>query len=137
MSDDLTNLQEWNSFCEKRMTVLEVLTLLNNRHRERMAEVIAERDDAHEQLSSICEELFGNDDTIGGESAADYVIRQVTKERETLRDRFAMAALTGIAQAGTTAYLTGAGYTPTDAVSADWAYGYADAMLAAREGGAA
>lgn len=44
-----------------------------------------ERDEAREQLSSICLELFDNDDTIGGESAADYVIRQVTKEREVLR----------------------------------------------------
>lgn len=30
---DLINLHEWNGFAEKRMTLLEALTFINNRHR--------------------------------------------------------------------------------------------------------
>ena len=30
---DLINLHEWNSFAEKRMTLLEALTFINNRYR--------------------------------------------------------------------------------------------------------
>lgn len=30
---DLINLMEWNRFAEQGMTLLEVLTILNNRHR--------------------------------------------------------------------------------------------------------
>jgi hypothetical protein len=34
---DLISLHEWNSFAEKRMTLLEALTLLNNRYRSNVA----------------------------------------------------------------------------------------------------
>jgi len=34
------------------------------------------------QLTRICKEAFGNDDTIGGEPGDDYVIRQVAKLRQ-------------------------------------------------------
>lgn len=30
---DLINLHEWNGFAEKRMTLLEALTIINNRYR--------------------------------------------------------------------------------------------------------
>ena len=32
--NDLTNLIEWNKFAHDKKTVLEVLTILNNRHRD-------------------------------------------------------------------------------------------------------
>ena len=40
---DLINLMEWNRFAEQGMTLLEVLTILNNRHRaEIKAMMVAE-----------------------------------------------------------------------------------------------
>jgi hypothetical protein len=44
---DLTNLIEWNQFAEDKKTVLEVLTILNKRHRD----VCKERDEAREETS--------------------------------------------------------------------------------------
>jgi hypothetical protein len=38
------------------------------------------------QLSRICKEGFGNDDTIGGEPADDYVLRMLEKRRNTHRE---------------------------------------------------
>ena len=49
-TDNLTDLQEWNSFAEKRLTVLETLTILNSRHRDRLAKAVTERDEAREEL---------------------------------------------------------------------------------------
>lgn len=35
---DLINLIEWNEFAEQRMTLLEALTTINNRHRDTVAD---------------------------------------------------------------------------------------------------
>lgn len=51
-------------------------------------------------------------------------------KRLTVRDLFAAHALTGII-AG---YAADGGSLPDDAKAAKWAYGYADAMIAARDG---
>lgn len=122
MSDpipDLTNLQEWNSFCEKSMTVLEVLTLLNNRHRDRMAEVIT------------------NLNTVRAENRR--LAREKAEARENLRDRFAMAALTGelatisgAERAAVEIAAAASGLTTVDHV-ANTCYKIADAMLVARK----
>jgi hypothetical protein len=37
---DLISIQEYNQWAEERKTVLEVLTILNNRHREQVAEAM-------------------------------------------------------------------------------------------------
>lgn len=42
-------------------------------------EIKRQRDDATFQLARICEDGFGNQDTIGQEPAADYVLRQITR----------------------------------------------------------
>ena len=39
---DLISLHEWNSFAEKRMTLLEALTLLNNRYRSNVDKLTSE-----------------------------------------------------------------------------------------------
>lgn len=39
MTDDLIDLVEWNRFAEQGMTLLEALTILNNRHREEVAKL--------------------------------------------------------------------------------------------------
>lgn len=123
MSDpipDLTNLQEWNSFCEKSMTVLEVLTLLNNRHRDRMAEVIT------------------NLNTVRAENRR--LAREKAEARENLRDRFAMAALSGEIASTSTEESAGAIARAAIATGREPAlhiaitcYELADAMLAARK----
>lgn len=59
---DLTNLMEWNRFAEERKTVIETLTIFNNRHRARVQQLEAERDELREAISgrtvscSQCEE---------------------------------------------------------------------------------
>lgn len=50
------------------------------------------------------------------------------QERQELRDRFAMAALTGILMVGDRAL-------PRPIVAAEWSYEYADAMMKARGDG--
>ncbi len=39
-----------------------------------------------DQLHRICQEGFGNQDTIGGEAADDYVLRRLTAMREAIRE---------------------------------------------------
>ena len=39
-----------------------------------------------DQLHRICQEGFGNQDTIGGEPADDYVLRQLAAMREAIRE---------------------------------------------------
>jgi len=58
--NDLINLMEWNQFAEDRKTLLEALTILNNRHREAVGklefEIAAMRDairEAHATLLRI------------------------------------------------------------------------------------
>lgn len=62
-------------------------------------------------------------------------LHDTTNEQVTLRDQFAMAALTGMtANPSTRAYMERVSIEQTDAeMFADYAYEYADAMLAARE----
>jgi hypothetical protein len=40
--NDLINLMEWNQFAEDRKTLLEALTILNNRHREAVGKLESE-----------------------------------------------------------------------------------------------
>ena len=49
---ELITLNEWNQAAEKGVTVVSMNELLNARHRERMAEVITERDDLRFVLDS-------------------------------------------------------------------------------------
>lgn len=74
---DLTNLIEWNQFAEDKKTVLEVLTILNNRHRT----VIKARDKArklYDHMRSTAEEN-------GFESLTDAVTQEV-KMRDLARE---------------------------------------------------
>lgn len=48
---DLVNLIEWNRFAEEKKTLLEALTILNNRHREAVSSIERERDEAREDLA--------------------------------------------------------------------------------------
>lgn len=53
----------------------------------------AENEHLIDQLDRICKEGFDNQDTIGGEPADDYVLRQLAAMREAIRE--AHAALDG------------------------------------------
>lgn len=68
--NDLTNLIEWNEFAHDKKTVLEVLTILNNRHRAAVAAVEAERDQLSRDLSSLlaADCLNGHDATEGAQN---------------------------------------------------------------------
>lgn len=47
---DLTNLTEWNRWAGKKMTVIETMTILNNRHRQTVSELnqrLIDRTDSH------------------------------------------------------------------------------------------
>ena len=46
----------------------------------------AENATLRDQLARICEEGFGNDDTIGQEPADDYVLRKMAEMREAIRE---------------------------------------------------
>jgi hypothetical protein len=50
--NDLTNIIEWNEFAADRRTVLEVLTILNNRHREIVDRLERERDEARAEIAA-------------------------------------------------------------------------------------
>jgi len=39
MNEDLISLHEWNQFADERKTLLEALTILNNRHREAVSKL--------------------------------------------------------------------------------------------------
>jgi hypothetical protein len=49
--NDLIDLMEWNQFAEDRKTLLEALTILNNRHREVVGKLEIERDELRAALS--------------------------------------------------------------------------------------
>ena len=49
-------------------------------------EIKRQRDDAISQLSRICREGFGNDDTISQEPADDYVLRKLAEMREAIKE---------------------------------------------------
>lgn len=68
--NDLTNLIEWNEFADNKKTVLEVLTILNNRHRAAIAAVESERDQLSRDLSSLlaADCLNGHDATEGAQN---------------------------------------------------------------------
>jgi len=51
---DFINLMEWNRFAEQGMTLLEVLTILNNRHR---AEIVAAEIHTMRELNAAKAEL--------------------------------------------------------------------------------
>lgn len=55
---DLVNLMEWNRFAEEKKTLLEALTILNNRHREAVSSIERERDEARKQLNRTLDELY-------------------------------------------------------------------------------
>lgn len=47
---DLTNLTEWNRWAGKKMTVIETMTILNNRHRQTVSELnqrLIDRTESH------------------------------------------------------------------------------------------
>jgi hypothetical protein len=48
-------------------------------------DVAAENAILRDQLHRICTDGFGNQDTIGGEPADDYVLRQLAAMREAIR----------------------------------------------------
>lgn len=50
--NDLTNLIEWTEFVADGKTVLEVLTILNNRHLKAVDKIERERDEAREQIAA-------------------------------------------------------------------------------------
>lgn len=54
---DLINLMEWNRFAEQGMTVLEVLTILNNRHRAEIEVRMAAEIHAMRELNAAKQEL--------------------------------------------------------------------------------
>jgi len=58
--NDLIDLMEWNRFADERKTLLEALTILNNRHREAVGNAeaelsiaTAERDDFRRQVETM------------------------------------------------------------------------------------
>lgn len=54
---DLINLMEWNRFAEQGMTLLEVLTILNNRHRADIEARMAAEIHAMRELNAAKAEL--------------------------------------------------------------------------------
>ena len=73
---DLINLMEWNRFAEQGMTLLEVLTILNNRHRAEIEARMAAEIHAMRELHAAKAEL----------AELKKVIRKVYYETETYAD---------------------------------------------------
>ncbi len=57
-----------------------------------------ERDEARNQLARICKDGFDNQDTIGIETADDYVLRKLAEMREAINGAY--GALSKITQVG-------------------------------------
>jgi hypothetical protein len=53
---------------------------------EHLRQVRDENKVMRDQLYRICKEGFGNQDTIGGEAADDYIVRQLSAMREAIRE---------------------------------------------------
>jgi len=110
--NDLIDLMEWNRFADERKTLLEALTILNNRHREQIGKLERERDELRESKANAyaakyrdgCISLSHSIDRIDylcGEpnemGVSDYCVhqndeavvervRQLRKERDELRE---------------------------------------------------
>ena len=54
---DLINLMEWNQFAEDRKTLLEALTILNNRHREVVGKLECEKVAMREAIREASRQL--------------------------------------------------------------------------------
>jgi len=90
---DLINLMEWNRFAEQGMTLLEVLTILNNRHRAEIEAMMVAEIHAMRELNAAKAALSGRTvscsacNAMAEELAAmKKVIRKIYYETETYAD---------------------------------------------------
>jgi hypothetical protein len=77
--NDLIDLMEWNQFAEDRKTLLEALTILNNRHREVVGKLEIERDELLAALSGRTVSC-GQCNTLAAENQA---MREAIREAES------------------------------------------------------
>lgn len=78
--NDLVTCEELAAF----ETDGKIADFINSRHRAVMRELFEERGRLRNQLARICQEGFGNEDTIGQEPADEYVLRRLTSMRAVL-----------------------------------------------------
>lgn len=93
--------------------------------REGVLRLQCEKDEARNQLARICKEGFDNQDTIGLETADDYVLRKLAEMREAINGAY--GALSKIAQVGREYYDMDMGPNGEDSLA------QADAALAKLE----
>lgn len=85
---DLINLMEWNRFAEDRKTLLEALTILNNRHRTIVAELnqrLIDRTESHTAQTIRIEDTW-REKLRGSQSQVVALRDALTQYREAFSD---------------------------------------------------